>query len=157
LSIVELRRYVNFDLGARDAGVGGADGLVGGEDPHTADAAGLLVALAEGHVVGLLHHELRFRQPHAGEAGGQVSGAAGAAAAAGDGGRRRRCSHGHYHQQQQERARGRRIRSSHVCTYGDDSWRCLYAAGTHLFKRSIAWPVGVHRRWLPRRRRASCA
>ena len=39
--------------------MGGADGLVGGEDPHAADAARLLVALAEGHVIGLLHHELQ--------------------------------------------------------------------------------------------------
>lgn len=65
--------YVDFDLGARAAGVGGTDGLVGGEDPHAADAAGPLVPLVERHVVGLLHHELRLAQPDTAEAGGKVA------------------------------------------------------------------------------------
>lgn len=50
--------YVDFDLGASAAGVGVADGFIGGEDPHEADAAGHLVALLKRNVVGPLHHEL---------------------------------------------------------------------------------------------------
>jgi hypothetical protein len=49
--------YVNLDLSARAAGVG-ADGLVGGVDPHPADAVGELIPLVQRHVEGLLHDEL---------------------------------------------------------------------------------------------------
>lgn len=133
------RYYVDFDLCAGAAGVGGADGLVGGEDPHAADAAGLLVALVEGHVVGLLHHELRLPQLHAGEAGGQVS-----RAAAGDGGgaagqRRQRADR---RRSQQERARGRR--SSHVgSTVQRVRRRCIYLRA-RLRGRSVRTGDGYH-------------
>ena len=72
--------YVDLDLGARAAGVGGAGGLVGGVDPHPAHAAGELVARVEQTVVGLLHNKLGLGQPHTCEAGGEV--VAGAAARA---------------------------------------------------------------------------
>jgi len=99
--------YVDFDLGARAAGVVGAAGLVGSEDPHAADATGLLVPLVERHVVEVLHHELRLAQLDTAEACGQVMRLAGVG---GVGQRQRRR---HYHQQQQQRARVRR-RTSHV-------------------------------------------
>jgi len=50
--------YVDFDLGERAAGVRRADGLVGVEDPHAADAAARVVPLVDRHVVGLLQHEV---------------------------------------------------------------------------------------------------
>jgi hypothetical protein len=37
-----------------------ADGLVGVEDPHAADAAARVVTLGDRHVVGLLQHKLRL-------------------------------------------------------------------------------------------------
>ena len=67
----QLCTCLDLDLGAGAAGVGGGDGLVGGVDPHPAHAAGEeLVALAQRHVVGLLHLELRLGQLHRRETSG---------------------------------------------------------------------------------------